>query len=62
MSCETALLYTYILHEEIKLGSMSDGQPPKEAQETATEDDSIAVLSSLGEGWGFYQIRLLIIL
>ena len=46
----------------IKLGGMSDSQPSKDAQETATEDESIAVLSSLGEGWGLYQVRLLILL
>ena len=46
----------------IKLGGISDGQPTKDAQETATEDDSIAALSSLGEGWGLYQVRLLILL
>ena len=45
----------------IELGT-SDDKSSKDAQETATEDDSGAVLSSLGEGWGLYQIRLLIFL
>ena len=44
---------------------MSDTKQSKSAQEIASEqseDDSGEVVSSLGEGWGFYQIRLLILL
>ena len=38
----------------------SGGQPSSSAG-TSPEDDSASVLNSLGEGWGLYQARLLIL-
>ena len=41
---------------------MSEDVKSEVAKEKATEDESRAVLSSLGMGWGLYQARLLILL
>ena len=41
---------------------MSEDVKSEVAKEKATEDESGAVLSSLGMGWGLYQARLLILL